>query len=60
MKLSRVLYRQHIGFMFKRHWIVQGQRVPVDTGVEEYLRAKGIPIVDAVEFVKEKPEVPER
>ncbi|XP_026760659.1 39S ribosomal protein L37, mitochondrial [Galleria mellonella] len=60
MKLSQVLNRQHIGFMFKKHWLVQGKRVPIDTGVEEVLRAKGIPVEDALEFVKEKPEPRER
>lgn len=60
MRLSPVLNRQHIGFMFKKHWIVQGKRVPIDTGVEEQLKAKGIQVEDALEFVKEKPEARER
>ncbi|KAM3956560.1 mitochondrial ribosomal protein L37 [Aphomia sociella] len=60
MKLSQVLNRQHIGFMFKKHWLVQGKRVPVDTGVEDVLRAKGIPVEDALDFVKEKPEPRDR
>ncbi|XP_028165329.1 39S ribosomal protein L37, mitochondrial [Ostrinia furnacalis] len=60
MKLSQVLYRQHIGFMFKKHWMIQGKRVPVDTGVEDALKAKGIPVEDALEFVKDKPETHER
>ncbi|CAH0400498.1 unnamed protein product [Chilo suppressalis] len=56
MKLTQVLNRQHIGFMFKKHWLVQGKRVPIDTGVEDYLKAKGIPVEDALEFVSEKPK----
>lgn len=60
MKLSNVLYRQHVGFMFKKHWLVQGKRVPIDTGIEECLKAKGILVEDAQEFVKEKPEQRER
>ncbi|XP_013184709.2 large ribosomal subunit protein mL37 [Amyelois transitella] len=60
MKLSQILYRQHIGFMFKKHWIIQGKRVPFDTGVENALKARGIPVEDALEFVKEKPENRER
>ncbi|XP_045776211.1 39S ribosomal protein L37, mitochondrial [Maniola jurtina] len=60
MKLSKVLYRQHIGFMFKKHWLIQGKRVPIDTGLEESLKAKGIPVEDALEFVKEKQEPRER
>ncbi|XP_075982545.1 mitochondrial ribosomal protein L37 [Anticarsia gemmatalis] len=60
MRLSQVLNRQHIGFMFKKHWIVQGKRVPIDTGVEEQLKAKGIQVEDALEFVKKEPERHER
>ncbi|KAI5643082.1 hypothetical protein NE865_04804 [Phthorimaea operculella] len=53
MRLTQVLNRQHIGFMFKKHWLVQGKRVPLDTKVEDYLKSKGIPVQDALEFVKE-------
>lgn len=60
MKLSQVLKRQHINFMFKKHWLVQGKRVPIDTGVEEKLKKLGIEVVDANEFVKEKHEDRER
>lgn len=55
MRLSQVLHRQHIGFMFKKHWLVQGKRVPIDTGVEQLLKTKGIKVEDALDFVKEKP-----
>lgn len=60
MKLTQILNRQHIGFMFKKHWLVQGKRVPIDTKVEEYLKSKGIPVEDALDFVKENPETRER
>ncbi|XP_041969167.1 39S ribosomal protein L37, mitochondrial [Aricia agestis] len=60
MKLTQVLKRQHIDFMFKRHWLAQGKRVPMETGVEKVLTEKGIPVIDALEFVKEKPEIRER
>lgn len=60
MKFTAALKRQHIDFMFKKHWKVQGKRVPLNTGVEDHLKAKGIPVVDAIEFVKEKPEVHDR
>lgn len=59
MRLTQVLNRQHIDFMFKKHWLVQGKRVPIDSGVEKHLKAKGITVEDALEFVKE-PEVRER
>ncbi|CAG9565470.1 unnamed protein product [Danaus chrysippus] len=55
MKLTKVLCRQHIDFMFKRHWIIQGKRVPINLGIEKYLKEKGIPVQDALEFVKEEP-----
>lgn len=56
MRLTQVLNRQHIGFMFKKHWLVQGKRVPIDTGLEEKLKAQGIQVEDALEFIKEKPD----
>ncbi|CAK1583648.1 unnamed protein product [Parnassius mnemosyne] len=52
MKLSQILNRQHIDFMFKKHWAVQGKRFPIDTGLEHLLKEKGIPVEDALEFVK--------
>lgn len=60
MRLSQVLNRQHIDFMFKQHWLVQGKRVPIDTGLEQQLKAKGIKVEDALEFVKEDPQIRER
>ena len=54
MRLNQTLYAQHIGFMFKKHWIVQGKRVLRETGAKQVLAAKGIPVVDALEFVKKK------
>lgn len=60
MRLSQVLSRQHIDFMFKKHWLIQGKRVPIDTGIEEQLKAKGIKVEDALEFVKGEPEKRER
>lgn len=55
MRLTPVLNRQHIGFMFKKHWVVQGRRVPIDTHIEEYIKAKGIKVEDALEYVNGKP-----
>lgn len=60
MRLSPVLNRQHIGFMFKNHWLVQGKRVPIDFHIEDYLKSKGIKVEDAVEFVNKKPQEHER
>lgn len=60
MRLTPVLSRQHIGFMFKKHWAVQGKRVPMDTKIEDYLKSKGIKVEDAIEFVAEKPQEHEK
>ncbi|XP_053698104.1 39S ribosomal protein L37, mitochondrial [Sabethes cyaneus] len=53
MRFTCVLLRQHIGFHFKKHWIIQGKRIPVETGAQAELEARGIPVVDANEFVLE-------
>lgn len=55
MRLTGVLYRQHAGFMFKRHWLVQGRRVPQDTGAKAALESQGIPVLDATEYLTKKP-----
>lgn len=39
--------------MFKKHWVYQGKRVPVEHGVD-YIKSKNIEVLDANEFVKEK------
>lgn len=56
MKLTKVLYRQHIDRMFKAHWRVQGKRVPIDTKATQILASKGIPLYDPKELVQEKRE----
>lgn len=56
MKITQILNRQHIGFMFKKHWRIQGKRVPINTKLEERLQKQNIPVIDALEFIKEKPE----
>ncbi|XP_055641492.1 39S ribosomal protein L37, mitochondrial [Toxorhynchites rutilus septentrionalis] len=53
MRLSTVLLRQHIGFHFKKHWIIQGKRVPMETGADVELAARGIPVVDPNELIKD-------
>lgn len=57
MRFTAVLLRQHIGFHFKKHWIIQGKRVPAETGAEAELLAHGIPVVDPNELIKERREV---
>lgn len=54
MRLNVVLRRQHIGRMFKKHWIVQGQRVPQETGAEAELAARNVLVHDPKEVTKEE------
>ncbi|XP_058839460.1 large ribosomal subunit protein mL37-like [Topomyia yanbarensis] len=56
MRFTAVLLRQHIGFHFKKHWIIQGKRVPAETGAVAELAARGIPVVDPNELTKKKRE----
>lgn len=56
MRLTSTLLRQHIDFHFKKHWIVQGKRVPVETKAQAELAAHGIPVVDANELIREPRE----
>uniref|UniRef100_U5EPB1 Large ribosomal subunit protein mL37 n=1 Tax=Corethrella appendiculata TaxID=1370023 RepID=U5EPB1_9DIPT len=49
MRLTQQLYRQHIGRMFKKHWVVQGQRTPIISKAFEHLKSKNIEIIDANE-----------
>lgn len=56
MRITNALWKQHLDFMFKQHWRVQGKRVPIDTGTEAHMQALNIPVVDALEFIKPKPQ----
>ncbi|XP_064540659.1 large ribosomal subunit protein mL37-like [Drosophila montana] len=42
MRLTNKLYAQHIGWHFKKHWQVQGRRVPKETGAAAELLKTGI------------------
>lgn len=55
MRLTSALFRQHGDFMFKRHWLIQGRRIPQDSGAKAALEGQQIPVDDAVEYVKRKP-----
>lgn len=52
MRPTQVLRAQHLGFMFKKHWLIQGRRTPKDTGAKALLEAQNIQVVEANEFVK--------
>ncbi|KAB0804351.1 hypothetical protein PPYR_01321 [Photinus pyralis] len=44
MKLYSVLFRQHIGWHFKKNWRTQGKKVASDTGIAKILADRGIPL----------------
>ncbi|KAJ8972293.1 hypothetical protein NQ317_018627 [Molorchus minor] len=54
MRRSVVLFRQHIGWHFIKHWRVQGKRKPLNTGAEKILTEKGIPVCKAEDILNEK------
>lgn len=53
MRLTQICLRQHIGRMFKRHWVVQGKKTPIDNGsISELAAAMGsLGIQDAMDYV---------
>ncbi|XP_044744940.1 39S ribosomal protein L37, mitochondrial [Coccinella septempunctata] len=61
MKLGAILFKQHIGKHFKKHWLVQGKKKILKTNAEQVLTKSGITIVkpeDVLEKTKiEKVEV---
>lgn len=51
MKFSQILYKQRIGYHFKKHWLVQGRKKIIDTGAEDNLLKRGATIVKAEELL---------
>jgi hypothetical protein len=54
MRLSAVVCSQHIGNGFRQIWKVQSKRKVLEFGVKEKLEVKGLPVVDAIEFLNLK------
>jgi hypothetical protein len=52
MRITAKLCRQHIGFMFKQHWKVQGKRRILDTNAAAPLLEKGIEVKDPKEYLE--------
>lgn len=52
MRLTQALRAQHLGHMFNKHWMVQGRRVPKDSGARAMLEANNIEVVDAVDVAR--------
>ncbi|CAG2057522.1 unnamed protein product [Timema podura] len=55
MRVTRTLWRQHIGWTFKKHWKVQRHRVPLATGADLVLSQMNIPVVPAEDIVAPSP-----
>lgn len=53
MRITTALYRQHIGFMFKKHWHIQGQRKVQETNAAAILSANGLIPKDPNDYLKE-------
>lgn len=51
MRITSTLYRQHIGFMFKRHWQVQGKRRVQETNTARDLEQLGKIVTDPKDFL---------
>lgn len=50
MRITSTLCRQHIGFMFKKHWQVQGKRRVLETNAAKDLEQLGKVITDPKEL----------
>lgn len=53
MRFTNKLCAQHLGWMFKKHWQVQGKRVARDTGAAAELTRLGIDVHNPQDVVKE-------
>jgi len=56
MRLTNKLYAQHIGWHFKKHWQVQGRRVPKETGAAAELLKMGLQVKSTEEVLSPKSE----
>lgn len=52
MRITTCLLRQHIGFMIKRHWQIQGKQRVHPTPAATVLAARGIKVTDAKEYLE--------
>ncbi|KYM78433.1 39S ribosomal protein L37, mitochondrial [Atta colombica] len=58
MKLTGVLYKQHIGRQLKKLWYVKRERKVNDTKTERQLSKLGIEVKDSLEMINPKQEFP--
>ncbi|XP_055902588.1 39S ribosomal protein L37, mitochondrial [Eupeodes corollae] len=54
MRFTNKLCAQHLGWMFKKHWLIQGKRVARDTGAAAELEKLGIAVCDPKDVLKEQ------
>ena len=57
MRLTSTLYRQHIGYFFKKHWLVQGKRTLLESGAESELGKRGIDVLDPNDLITEQKKI---
>ncbi|XP_055851735.1 39S ribosomal protein L37, mitochondrial [Episyrphus balteatus] len=53
MRFTNKLCAQHLGWMFKKHWQIQGKRVARDTGAASELAKLGIEVKNPKDVLKE-------
>jgi len=58
MRLTRILYKQHIGRQLKKLWYVKRERKVTNTTTEQYLSKLEIPVKEASEVACPKQEYP--
>ncbi|CAB0030064.1 unnamed protein product [Trichogramma brassicae] len=56
MKLSQVLWKQHIGRQIRNNWYSQGKVTPFETNAEKILTQRGIPVIDAEIYLDNRPK----
>lgn len=54
MKITQILYKQHIGWHFVKHWRIQARKKPLKTDAFKALEAQGIPIYTPQDILKEE------
>ncbi|XP_018797863.1 PREDICTED: 39S ribosomal protein L37, mitochondrial [Bactrocera latifrons] len=52
MRLTTKLCAQHLGWTFKKHWLVQRKRIPGDTGAVEEVMKNGITLQSVTDLTK--------
>ncbi|KAL1512698.1 hypothetical protein ABEB36_002246 [Hypothenemus hampei] len=54
MRITQILNKQHLGWHFYKHWLVQGKAKIQDTGAEAVLTKHGIKVKDANKYMKDE------